>query len=550
MKVSKYSFSKVLQQLWSDRVIRLTFQLSLLVTALLNTPYYLTFKPHSSGTLALALCGSLVAGFSFFLLLTLHRVVLFALFPPVLLACATAYYFLRELGVYVNENTLGLVFETNWGEARDLIGGKLIATLAVSSVLGFFFLRALHRAMNTSSMQRRLALALGLFALHLTAATQSRAIEVYDPPLGLLTNSYVYLREQARVNDLLQSRVDISTEARLSPGADKADDDLTVILIIGETVRPDHLHLNGYPRQTTPELEKLGVVTFPDVITCATNTRFAVPCLLSRGTRRDLRRPYHETSLISVYQRLGFDSSWLSMQGKFLEAIVPDQYTVAATAAIAKEAGRVVYLNPTGNAGRQKQLDTELLPVLDESLASANPRKLVVLHTAGAHFHYTSRYPASQEKFQPVCLSKSPRDCEPSALNNTYDNAMLFLDTFLAQVIRRVENINAFVFYVADHGESLGENGAYLHHLDSPDPEQNRVAMLAWASRAFQERHRERWEKLIANSQKKLSHDHVFHTLLDCIGVELPALDRTLSLCRNVHERSEEFAANRLSFSF
>jgi glucan phosphoethanolaminetransferase (alkaline phosphatase superfamily) len=531
-----------------DPVIWMTLGLAGMVTLLLNLPYYLQFKSHSGWAFALALVGSFVATFTFFLLLTAHRVVLYFLVPPVILACGAAIYFIHELGVYINENTLGLVFETNLGEASDLMSLELYGCLGAAALVSFLYVRAVVRRLGQSRTARRLLWAGGLFILHLLCALQTKKIEAYDPPLGFVSNAYVYLREKGRVSVLLKSREDISLTAKLSRIAE--DEDLTLIVVVGETVRPDHLHINGYPRPTTPELERWGAVSFPDVLACAANTRFAVPCMLTRGTREDLRRPYHESSLISVFRRLNFDTWWVSMQGKFLEAIVPNEYTVAATAAIAEEAEHVVYLNPTGDVSRVRHFDTELLPVVDEALTTMNGRQLIVLHTIGAHFHYSSRYPESHAHYKPACKDKRPKACRPDELNNAYDNAMHFLDDFMGQLIKRVETRNALVLYVSDHGESLGEGGKFLHHLGSEEPEQNRVAMLAWASAQFREKHAESWKALSENASKKLSHDHLFHSVLDCAGVQTPVLDRSLSICAQARERTYDLPPNRISISF
>jgi glucan phosphoethanolaminetransferase (alkaline phosphatase superfamily) len=539
---------KFLSRTWSDAAIRGVFWLSMLITGFVNVPYYLSFTSHRGLALAAAISASFISALSFFLALTLHRYLLYFVMVPILVACAMAGYFLHELGVCVNENTLGLVYETNYVEARDLASPRLIALGILALLVGAFYARRVADILPRSKTARRSTWAAGLFALHLAAALCSRTIEVYDPPLGFLTNSYVYWREKARVAELLRSRRDISTNAELTGLA--VNEPLTVIFVIGESVRPDHLHINGYPRPTTPNIERLGVVSFPDVSACAANTRFAVPCLMTRATRDDMRRPYLEKSFISVFRQLEFETTWISMQGQFLEAIVPDEYTVAATAAIAKESKFVTYLNPTGDVGQSKRFDTEMLPALDEALARAGERKLIVLHTAGAHFHYDSRYPESSIHYSPLCEERSPAACDLKALNNSYDNAMHFLDDFLGQVISRVVGKNALLVYVSDHGESLGEGGHYLHHLHSDEPEQNRVAMLAWASDEFRWRHTAAWNLLSRSANKRLAHDHVFHSMLDCVGIEMAELDPSLSVCSNSRERDLEFAPNRLSLSF
>ena len=54
-----------------------------------------------------------------------------------------------------------------------------------------------------------------------------------------------------------------------------------VIMVVGETVRADHWGLNGYARDTTPNLRKEKVLNFPDFWSCGTSTAISVPCMFS-----------------------------------------------------------------------------------------------------------------------------------------------------------------------------------------------------------------------------------------------------------------------------
>ena len=94
----------------------------------------------------------------------------------------------------------------------------------------------------------------------------------------------------------------------------------------------------------------------------------------------------------------------------------------------------------------------------------------IVLHQMGNHGPaYYKRYPVSFEKFNPTCHTNQLEDCTRAEIGNTYDNAILYTDYFLAKVIILLKNqantFNTTMFYVSDHGESLGENNLYLHGL-------------------------------------------------------------------------------------
>ena len=125
---------------------------------------------------------------------------------------------------------------------------------------------------------------------------------------------------------------------------------------------------------------------------------------------------------------------------------------------------------------------------------------------------------------------------------NVYDNTILYTDHFLSQVIellkRNTEQRDTAMIYVSDHGESLGENGLYLHaapYTIAPEA-QTHVPMVMWFSPAAYKH----WgidQGCMQGKQNdpELSHDNIFHSLLGLFAVQSsvyqPGLDM-LSSCR------------------
>ena len=78
------------------------------------------------------------------------------------------------------------------------------------------------------------------------------------------------------------------------------------------------------------------------------------------------------------------------------------------------------------------------------------------------------------------------------------------------------------MMYVSDHGESLGENGLYLHGLPysiAPDT-QTHVPMIAWLSPAFAADSAVDTRCVRAKAGDELSHDNLFHSVLGLLDVE------------------------------
>lgn len=69
---------------------------------------------------------------------------------------------------------------------------------------------------------------------------------------------------------------------------------------------------------------------------------------------------------------------------------------------------------------------------------------------------------------------------------NTYDNTLVYVDYIVDKAINLLkehqDKFTTSLVYLSDHGESLGENGIYLHGLPyaiAPDS-QKQVPMLLW----------------------------------------------------------------------
>ncbi len=70
-----------------------------------------------------------------------------------------------------------------------------------------------------------------------------------------------------------------------------------MVLVVGETARADHFSLNGYERETNPELSKLNVLNFTQVHSCGTSTAVSVPCMFSMFPRED----YSDHSVLGLF---------------------------------------------------------------------------------------------------------------------------------------------------------------------------------------------------------------------------------------------------------
>jgi glucan phosphoethanolaminetransferase (alkaline phosphatase superfamily) len=489
---------------------------ALLNAALFNTVFY---NLHYSDTWLVARSAASSVAHTlplFFALLWFPRVSL-VLLPLVFALGGLASYVITAYQTDIRADTLALLFETDVGEAGQFVDATSVAWVLGALLLGLavaWFARRTARPRATPAIVVLLAMA---GASEVLANAQKRDNIPAPLPQVVAYQTKTYIKEKRRLEQLFSGRRDISEQPFEAPR-----DDLTVVLVIGESARSDHFGLNGYSRDTTPRLQRLGVVSHPDVLACGNLTRTAVPCMMSRGGIEEPERFLAETSFVSLFRKAEFRTDWISNQRVLHRN---DTFITG----IAQEAE--FYETSYGSDRRSR--DDEMVPRLLQVLNGPEPRKLLVYHSIGSHWAYSERYGNTYERFVPDCGDPNPAECTPQELINAYDNSILATDGLLAAIIEGLQDRNALVLYTSDHGESLGERGVFIHghHGIETNPEQWLTPFVVWASPTFRARYPERYAALTTPIPGGITHSVVFHTLLDCAGFRTPLVSPAKSLC-------------------
>ena len=107
-----------------------------------------------------------------------------------------------------------------------------------------------------------------------------------------------------------------------------------------------------------------------------------------------------------------------------------------------------------------------------------------------------------------------------SELVNAYDNTILYTDFMLHSVIetlRQIEDRRCCMIYVSDHGESLGENGLYMHGvpMQQAPKVQYTIPFIVWEDEA----------DISTKELKNVGQHHVFHSVLNFFGITSPIYD-------------------------
>jgi len=467
------------------------------------------------------------------LLLICFRYSAKAILITLLMISSVIGYAINNYGIVVDVNMISNVFETNPDESFDLVSYKLIPYLFFLGVLPSIFVWRIE--LLTASMRNQLWLRaqvfIGLvlifvlvtlsFSKHYTSfARENRDLRLYINP------SYTLYAFGKYVN----TKFDTASEPFVQIGLDatiNAQDNSKrlVILVLGETARADRFSLNGYERKTNPFLEQESVITFSNMTSCGTDTALSVPCMFSHLTREQYShaKGKNMSNVLDVINHAGVEVLWRDNNS--------DSKGVADR--IDFEDFRDENKNPICDPECR---DEGMLIGLQDYINERSEKDiLVVLHTMGSHGPaYHKRYPEAFEVFTPACLTNQLNECSDKQINNAYDNTIVYADYVMAKTLELLKNNasdrDTAMFYISDHGESLGEKGVYLHGMPyfMAPQEQIHVPAIMWFDKRFGEAVNA--EALGSTVNLTLSHDNLFHTLLGMMRVSTNVYDQNLDI--------------------
>lgn len=460
--------------------------------------------------------------------------------PVVVSLCilsAMVSYYMQQYKVFFDPGMLRNILHTDVKEAQELLSFGLFFNVLLYGVLpGLLVMRLklVDRSMRRATLSRivfifgSVIIASGGIALvfqDLSSAmrNQKEARYLITPGNYLVSSMRVLVSD---TKDAGAARTPVGTDAVLAASWAGRSKPALLVVVVGETARAANWGLNGYARQTTPKLAESGVLNFPHVSSCGTNTEVSLPCMFSPFGRKDydeekIRR--HE-SLLHVLERSGFKTVWR------------DNQSGCKGVCDGLEQQRLDNSRHAALCDGERCLDEILLDNLDAEINKTKRNMVIVLHQLGNHGPaYSRRYPEAFHRFTPTCDTADLGKCTREQIVNSYDNALLYTDHFLDQTIQRLKaqsTHDAAMIYVSDHGESLGEKGFYLHGLPYAiaPKEQTEVPMVMWLSTGFASSFGLDTNCMRAQATQPISHDYLFHSILGMLQVATQIYDKSYDL--------------------
>jgi len=443
------------------------------------------------------------------------------------LGSSIAGYFMNNYNVIIDQTMIQNIVATNAKEAFELFSIELvlyILFLGLIPSLWVCWVKVKPRVWKVELISRVKLVAISLILIISSVFIFSKFYTSFlreHKPLRYRTNptyaiyatgKYIHAKFKDRY---IQFKL-IGKDANI-PAAD-IDREL-IIVVIGEAARADRFSLNGYARETNPLLKKEDIISLRNVTSCGTSTEVSVPCMFSFYGRKQYseKKGKSTENLLDLLKHAGVSILWRenNSDSKGVALRVPyENYKTPQKNPICDEECR----------------DEGMLEGLQTYIDSRSRGDiLIVLHQMGNHGPaYYKRYPKSFEKFKPTCQTNQLNECSNEAINNAYDNAILYTDYFLSKTIallkRNDSRFETAMIYMSDHGESLGEKGLYLHGIPyfiAPD-EQKHIAALFWLGDHFKAQR----QLLKKKADRTYSHDNLFHTVLGLLEINTSVYDK------------------------
>ena len=310
---------------------------------------------------------------------------------------------------------------------------------------------------------------------------------------------------------------------------------ITVVVVLGESMRRDYMHCYGYPLPNTPKQDSLAqtgdLVLFSDAVSSASWTAGSISQSMSFYTREGKEQEWYKYPALSlVLSKAGYYTYWLSNQEKQGSGIQP-----VPTLASTSDSVRFVRNRTAGDWNASQ--DEAVLPLLyDQTNLPQGKDLFEVVHLMGSHTPYGARYIHEQATFTPSSLPKTlpngmptPTDEKRRGIICDYVNSIHYNDHLMGQIFAHYSQIPALVIYLSDHGQSTFENPErpdyYEHEVSRPGVS---IPLMVYVSPVLRQTRPELYEQIVAAKGRRIMTDLLANSISGLLGVKTKYYDPRL----------------------
>jgi heptose-I-phosphate ethanolaminephosphotransferase len=330
-------------------------------------------------------------------------------------------------------------------------------------------------------------------------------------------------KKEIQLASMLQAGYNNPAEATY-PGAQ------TIVLVIGESAGRRNMHLYGYPRNTTPDMERIdGLNIFTDVISSAPTTQKSISMML---TLADLNGTPYTTTVFDMFKAAGFKTFWISAQ---FSSHSPASGIIPILALRADALWSSKHSLP-----QDQQYDEYILPQLLDTINDPAQRKLMVINLLGSHSAYTNRIPEHRNDFRftdeppSTTVFKNFQGQENVAgIINEYDASIRYTDFVVSNFFELLDKRSPGAWaaiYLSDHGEEVFDTENRFGHAGSSTSRNvYEIPFVLKISDDYAD-----WMRdsgiLALDTARPYQTDNLVHTLLNLAAIRTAVYDPTKSV--------------------
>ena len=530
-------------RIWGNKILLFLFLLNLLTNStLLVYPPYNTFY-YICNAIAISALFATVEGILYFLLRKIHlNKVFLALVVFLHLSLFIVDVFLyKNFNFLFGQNVIDILAQTTSNEAKSFLSTYVSFSFVLGVVVAVICVLWLFtRVAKWLSQRKAISIAFasltfagviiyGITILNFVLYHNGQSI----PQLHSFTRSAyastVLLNRHRQIVTLREVNSNV-TVSKPSKGVQ------TIIVVIGESFSSYHSSLYGYSKETNPLLAKRvdngSLTVFSDVVTFADHTETVMCSVFPLSTQPET---FFTDVLFPVcFRAAGYHTSMLD-----------NQYFVGnGITFLTDEVLSSLMFDSRNTDGYD--YDGEMLG----DIHLEQRPQLIVLHLQGQHYTYSDRYPEAFARFSPkdyTGITESQKEIVAH-----YDNATLYNDYVIDQLIESVKERDCIVVYFSDHGEELFEVDDYIGHgnaaLRSDLSYQIKVPLFMWVSDSFQQKHSEMAKRIKESADKPLITSDLPHFLLDVAGIETDQFHPEQSFINDYYKSRKRIVLNSIDY--
>lgn len=342
-------------------------------------------------------------------------------------------------------------------------------------------------------------------------------------------DSWVFYNEKRYNIEEIEKNIDIIKVEKTDQKAP------LIVLIIGESFNKYHSSLYGYDLKTNPLLKKRmenkELAVFSDVVSPSNGTNYMMEYVFSLKSCDSDDDSKQNILFPAIFKKSGYRVGYFD-----------NQYTQTSGGNYDFTCCYFLNTHKISNACFDYRNDT--LMNYDGGFIDYYKNKFYrescsmnIIHIYGQHLDPRFRFPESFALF-------SAKDIKRKDLNESqrqkvadYDNAVLYNDKVMDDIIKCFEQQDAVLIYFSDHGEQVYDDKRLIYGRKFGNEElmeaikcEYEIPFMIWCSRSFQQQHTDLYQRILESVDKPFCSDDIPYLLFDLANIRSSVTDSTRSV--------------------